>query len=155
MKLELSCCCTMTIKQWRTSQHCQKLDRVKLLKVLREAVVHSSADIITSDTSVSLFGGHELSRKLELVNHLQGVTGPSLDLPSSRDLFHTSCSRAKGLAACKPPCCVKYCTWGHKRDMIVWKLSHMKGTISQTKGKGCSKKVICMPTTTAGALAQV
>ncbi|KAG2125742.1 hypothetical protein DEU56DRAFT_563875 [Suillus clintonianus] len=56
--------------------HCERypkheLDRVKLLKELREVVVHASAEIITSDASLSPFGADELSRILELVNHLQ------------------------------------------------------------------------------------
>ncbi|KAG1816808.1 uncharacterized protein BJ212DRAFT_175916 [Suillus subaureus] len=56
--------------------HCERypkheLDRVKLLKELRAVVVHASAEIITSDTSLSPFGAVELSSILELVNHLQ------------------------------------------------------------------------------------
>ncbi|KAG1857680.1 hypothetical protein DFJ58DRAFT_324618 [Suillus subalutaceus] len=56
--------------------HCERypkheLDRVKLLKELRAVVVHASAEIITSDTSLSPFGADELSSILELVNHLQ------------------------------------------------------------------------------------
>ncbi|KAG1750422.1 uncharacterized protein EDB91DRAFT_1046022, partial [Suillus paluster] len=68
--------CALESQYW---MHCErypnhKLDRVKLLKELREVVVHASAEIITSDTSVSPFGADELSRILELVNHLQGAT---------------------------------------------------------------------------------
>ncbi|KAG1796973.1 uncharacterized protein HD556DRAFT_263485 [Suillus plorans] len=56
--------------------HCERypkheLNRVKLLKELREVVVHVSAEIITSDASLSPFGADELSKILELVNHLQ------------------------------------------------------------------------------------
>ncbi|KAG2125746.1 hypothetical protein DEU56DRAFT_743529, partial [Suillus clintonianus] len=60
--------------------HCERypkheLDRVKLLKELREVVVHASAELITSDdASLSPFSADELSRILELANHLQGAT---------------------------------------------------------------------------------
>jgi hypothetical protein len=58
--------------------HCErypkhKLDRVKLLKELRAVIVHASAEIITSDTSLSPFGADELSRILDLINHLQEI----------------------------------------------------------------------------------
>ncbi|KAG1798368.1 hypothetical protein EV424DRAFT_470327 [Suillus variegatus] len=67
--------------------HCERypkreLNRVKLLKELREVVVHASAEIITSDTSLSPFGADELSRILELVNHLQENVQES-DFPHS------------------------------------------------------------------------
>jgi len=55
--------------------HCErypnhKMDRVKLVKELRELVMHASAEIITSDSSLSPFDADELSRILELINHL-------------------------------------------------------------------------------------
>ncbi|KAG2112941.1 hypothetical protein BD769DRAFT_1491475 [Suillus cothurnatus] len=58
--------------------HCErypkhKLDQVKLLKELRAVIVHASAEIITSDTSLSPFGADELSRILDLINHLQEI----------------------------------------------------------------------------------
>ncbi|KAG0697076.1 hypothetical protein DFH29DRAFT_836251 [Suillus ampliporus] len=58
--------------------HCERypnhqMDRVKLLKEPREVVMHASAEIITSDMSLSPFDADELSRILELINHLQGV----------------------------------------------------------------------------------
>ncbi|KAG1737992.1 hypothetical protein EDB19DRAFT_1877527 [Suillus lakei] len=45
-----------------------------LLMELREIIVHASADVITSDKSLSPFGGEELSKILELINHLQETT---------------------------------------------------------------------------------
>ncbi|KAJ8586107.1 hypothetical protein M405DRAFT_377999 [Rhizopogon salebrosus TDB-379] len=55
--------------------HCERypnheLDRVKLVKELRELVMHASAEILTSDMSLSPFDADELSRILELINHL-------------------------------------------------------------------------------------
>ncbi|KAG1751741.1 hypothetical protein EDB19DRAFT_1197946 [Suillus lakei] len=65
--------CALESQYW---MHCERypkheLERVKLLKELREVVVYASAEIITSDPSLSPFGADELSRILELVNHLQ------------------------------------------------------------------------------------
>lgn len=56
--------------------HCEsypkhQMDRPKIIKELRELVMHASAEIITSDTSLSPFDGDELSRILELINHLK------------------------------------------------------------------------------------
>ncbi|KAG2133826.1 uncharacterized protein EDB93DRAFT_1173652 [Suillus bovinus] len=56
--------------------HCERypkhtLDRVQLLKELKVIVVHASAEIITSDISLSPFGADELTRILELLNQLQ------------------------------------------------------------------------------------
>ncbi|KAG2094834.1 uncharacterized protein F5147DRAFT_642204 [Suillus discolor] len=44
-----------------------------LLMELREIIVHAGADVITSEKSLSPFGGEELSKILELINHLQGA----------------------------------------------------------------------------------
>ncbi|KAG1753058.1 hypothetical protein EDD22DRAFT_808088 [Suillus occidentalis] len=57
--------------------HCEfypihKMDRLKIIKELRELVMHASAEIITSDMSLSPFDADELSRILELINHLKG-----------------------------------------------------------------------------------
>lgn len=41
---------------------------------LREIIVHASADVITSEKSLSPFGGEELSKILDLINHLQETT---------------------------------------------------------------------------------
>lgn len=66
------------------------MDRLKIIKELRELVMHASAgadrlkltvnsiwtrdpEIITSDMSLSPFDADELSRILELINHLKGV----------------------------------------------------------------------------------
>ncbi|KAG1838586.1 hypothetical protein DFJ58DRAFT_813794 [Suillus subalutaceus] len=56
--------------------HCEsypdhQMDRPKIIKELRELVMHASAEIITSDTSLSPFDGDELSKILELINHLK------------------------------------------------------------------------------------
>ncbi|KAJ8598064.1 hypothetical protein M405DRAFT_927825, partial [Rhizopogon salebrosus TDB-379] len=56
--------------------HCErypnhKLDRVKVIKELRELVIHASAEIITSDMSLSPFDADELSRILGLIDHLK------------------------------------------------------------------------------------
>lgn len=58
--------------------HCEfypihQMDRPKIIKELRELVIHASAEIITSDMSLSPFDADELSRILELINHLKGV----------------------------------------------------------------------------------
>lgn len=45
-----------------------------LLMELREIIVHASADVITSEKSLSPFGGEELSKILDLINHLQETT---------------------------------------------------------------------------------
>ncbi|KAG0699592.1 hypothetical protein DFH29DRAFT_39500 [Suillus ampliporus] len=91
--------------------HCErypnhKLDRIKLLNELREVVVHASAEIITSDTSLSPFGADELSRILELVNHLQEIVKDS-DLPHSTCVIarfmHYFC-RSKYYNFCGLPC---------------------------------------------------
>lgn len=47
------------------------MDRPKIIKELRALVMHASAEIITSDTSLSPFDGDELSKILELINHLK------------------------------------------------------------------------------------
>jgi len=70
-----------------------------LLMELRETVMHASAgqnasslqfdylahtsalDIITSDKSLSPFGGEELSKILDLISHLQGAENFSHTLP--------------------------------------------------------------------------
>lgn len=56
--------------------HCEfypihKMNRLKIIKELRELVIHASAEIITSDVSLSPFDADELSRILELINHLK------------------------------------------------------------------------------------
>ncbi|KAJ8598063.1 hypothetical protein M405DRAFT_855331 [Rhizopogon salebrosus TDB-379] len=56
--------------------HCErypnhKLDRVKVIKELRELVIHASAEIITSNMSLSPFDADELSRILGLIDHLK------------------------------------------------------------------------------------
>lgn len=47
------------------------MDRPKIIKELRGLAMHASAEIITSDMSLSPFDGDELSRILELINHLK------------------------------------------------------------------------------------
>ncbi|KIK45695.1 hypothetical protein CY34DRAFT_801318 [Suillus luteus UH-Slu-Lm8-n1] len=47
------------------------MNRLKIIKELRELVIHASAEIITSDMSLSPFDADELSRILELINHLK------------------------------------------------------------------------------------
>ncbi|KAG1853829.1 hypothetical protein C8R48DRAFT_722486 [Suillus tomentosus] len=56
--------------------HCEsypkhQMNRSKIVKELRGLVMHASAEIITSDTSLSPFDGDELSRILGLINHLK------------------------------------------------------------------------------------
>ncbi|KAG1790389.1 uncharacterized protein HD556DRAFT_1391458 [Suillus plorans] len=45
-----------------------------LLAELREIIVHASADVITSETSLSPFGGEDLSKILDLIDHLKETT---------------------------------------------------------------------------------
>ncbi|KAG1856754.1 hypothetical protein F4604DRAFT_1208624 [Suillus subluteus] len=73
--------------------HCElypnhQMDRVKLLKELREVVMHASAEIITSDTSLSPFDADELSRILELINHLR-------ENAEDNDFPHSTCVIAR------------------------------------------------------------
>lgn len=91
--------------------HCErypnhKMDRVKLLKELREVVMHASAEIITSDMSLSPFDADELSRILELINHLR-------ENAEENDFPHSTCIiarfmhyfyRAKFFNFCGLPC---------------------------------------------------
>jgi hypothetical protein len=82
------------------------MDRVKLLKELREVVMHASAEIITSDMSLSPFDADELSRILELINHLR-------ENAEDNDFPHSTCIiarfmhyfyRAKFFNFCGLPC---------------------------------------------------
>ncbi|KAG1767358.1 hypothetical protein EV702DRAFT_1036102 [Suillus placidus] len=91
--------------------HCERypkheFDRVKLLKELREVAVHASAEIITSDISLSPFGADELSRILELVSHLQ-ENAEEINFPHSTcviaKFMHYFC-RAKYYNFCGLPC---------------------------------------------------
>ncbi|KAG1724594.1 hypothetical protein EDB19DRAFT_296258 [Suillus lakei] len=73
--------------------HCErypnyKMDRVKLLRELREVVMHASAEIITTDMSSSPFDADELSRILELINHLQ-------ENAQENDFPHSTCIIAR------------------------------------------------------------
>ncbi|KAG2344644.1 hypothetical protein BDR05DRAFT_961554 [Suillus weaverae] len=91
--------------------HCERypnhqMDRVKLLKELREVVMHASAEIITSDMSLSPFDADELSRILELINHLR-------ENAEENDFPHSTCIiarfmhyfyRAKFFNFCGLPC---------------------------------------------------
>ncbi|KAG1732668.1 uncharacterized protein EDB91DRAFT_667312 [Suillus paluster] len=91
--------------------HCERypnhqMDRVKLLKELREVVMHASAEIITSDMSLSPFDADELSRILELINHLK-------ENAEENDFPHSTCIiarfmhyfyRAKFFNFCGLPC---------------------------------------------------
>ncbi|KAG1859074.1 hypothetical protein C8R48DRAFT_714446 [Suillus tomentosus] len=91
--------------------HCERypnhqMDRVKLLKELREVVMHASAEIITSDMSLSPFDADELSRILDLINHLQ-------ENAEEKDFPHSTCIiarfmqyfyRAKFFNFCGLPC---------------------------------------------------
>ncbi|KAG2127919.1 uncharacterized protein EDB93DRAFT_1269771 [Suillus bovinus] len=66
----------MTILHGVSRTHCEcypdhQMDRPKIIKELRELVVHAITETITSDTSLSPFDGDELSRILELINHLK------------------------------------------------------------------------------------
>ncbi|KAJ8586110.1 hypothetical protein M405DRAFT_377978 [Rhizopogon salebrosus TDB-379] len=63
--------------------HCERypnhrLDRVKLVKELRELVIQASAEMITTDISLSPFDTDELSRILELINHIQENAGDDI-----------------------------------------------------------------------------
>jgi len=87
-----------------------------LLMELRETVMHASAgqnasslqfdylahtsalDIITSDKSLSPFGGEELSKILDLISHLQGAQKFSHTLPRLDNLYTTE-TTSKG---CRP-----------------------------------------------------
>lgn len=91
--------------------HCERypkheLDRVKLLKELRAIVVHASAEIITSDASLSPFGADELSSILELVNNLQ-ESAREFDFPHSTCVIarfmHYFC-KSKYYNFCGLPC---------------------------------------------------
>ncbi|KAG2151069.1 uncharacterized protein EDB93DRAFT_318904 [Suillus bovinus] len=91
--------------------HCERYpnhqtDRVKLLKELREVVMHASAEIITSDMSLSPFDADELSKILELINHLR-------ENAEENDCPHSTCIiarfmhyfyRAKFFNFCGLPC---------------------------------------------------
>ncbi|KAG2117712.1 hypothetical protein DEU56DRAFT_158195 [Suillus clintonianus] len=68
--------------------HCERypnhqMDRVKLLKELRENVMYASAEILTSDMSLSPFDADELFKILELINHLQ-ENAEGNDFPHSK-----------------------------------------------------------------------
>ncbi|KAG1718507.1 uncharacterized protein EDB91DRAFT_1185149 [Suillus paluster] len=67
------------------------MDRPKMIKELRELVMHASAEIITSDMSLSPFDADELTRILELINHLQANT---LD-NDNNDFPHSTCVIAR------------------------------------------------------------
>ncbi|KAG2131676.1 hypothetical protein DEU56DRAFT_813819 [Suillus clintonianus] len=56
--------------------HCEyypihQINRPQIIKELRELVMHTSAEVITSDISLSPFDADELSRIMELINHLK------------------------------------------------------------------------------------
>ncbi|OAX36665.1 hypothetical protein K503DRAFT_285380 [Rhizopogon vinicolor AM-OR11-026] len=91
--------------------HCEhypnhRMDRKKLVKELRELVMHASAEIITSDTSLSPFDSNELSKIMELLGHLQ-------ENAADNDFLHSTCviarfmhyfCRAKFFNFCGLPC---------------------------------------------------
>ncbi|KAG2128967.1 hypothetical protein DEU56DRAFT_915289 [Suillus clintonianus] len=61
-----------------TTQHCELYPSAKLphtlkLKELKELVVHASAEIITTDLSLSPFDGDELSNILSLIDRVEGA----------------------------------------------------------------------------------
>ncbi|KAG1751712.1 hypothetical protein EDB19DRAFT_1197425 [Suillus lakei] len=100
--------CALESQYWT---HCERypkheLDRVKLLKELREVVVHAIAEIITSDTSLSPFGADELSRILDLINHLE-ENARETNFPHSTcviaRIMHYFC-KAKYFNFCGLPC---------------------------------------------------
>ncbi|KAG1740684.1 hypothetical protein EDB19DRAFT_1708426, partial [Suillus lakei] len=82
------------------------MDRVELLKELREEVMHASADVITSDMSLSPFDADQLSRILELINHLR-ENAEGNDFPHSICIiarFMNYFYRAKFFNFCGLPC---------------------------------------------------
>ncbi|KAG2138067.1 uncharacterized protein EDB93DRAFT_1253450 [Suillus bovinus] len=65
-------------------QHCElypsdKLPGLQLLKELKEVVVYASAEIITTDLSLSPFDGDELSKILDLTDRFEGKQRPGRD----------------------------------------------------------------------------
>ncbi|KAJ8598069.1 hypothetical protein M405DRAFT_802979 [Rhizopogon salebrosus TDB-379] len=93
--------------------HCErypnhKMNRVELVKELRELVMHASAEIITSDSSLSPFDADELSRILELISHLQENAGDDIS-PHPHSIFVIArfmqyFARAKFFNFCGLPC---------------------------------------------------
>ncbi|KAG2124035.1 hypothetical protein DEU56DRAFT_828313, partial [Suillus clintonianus] len=77
-----------------------------LLMELREIIVHASADVITSDKSLSPFGGEELSKILDLINHLQETTSSECRPYSMCVIarFMQYFARAKFFNFCGQPC---------------------------------------------------
>ncbi|KAG1893726.1 uncharacterized protein F5891DRAFT_1065336 [Suillus fuscotomentosus] len=77
-----------------------------LLAELREIIVHASADVITSETSLSPFGGEDLSKILDLIDHLKETTskecGPYSICVIAR--FMRYFARAKFLNFCGQSC---------------------------------------------------
>ncbi|OJA17074.1 hypothetical protein AZE42_09252 [Rhizopogon vesiculosus] len=92
--------------------HCErypnhKLDRVNLIKELRAVVMYTSAEVITSDTSLSPFDAAELSSILELMNHLQVNAEDNDDFPHPTCViarFMNYFSRARFFNFCGLPC---------------------------------------------------
>ncbi|KAG2048582.1 hypothetical protein BDR06DRAFT_920295 [Suillus hirtellus] len=92
--------------------HCEsypkhKMNRLKIVKELRGLVMHASAEIITSDTSLSPFDGDELSRILGLINHLKENALDDDDDPHSTCViarFMHYFYRAKYFNFCGLPC---------------------------------------------------
>ncbi|KAG1791095.1 uncharacterized protein HD556DRAFT_1387483 [Suillus plorans] len=92
--------------------HCEsypkhRMDREKIIKELRGLVMHASAEIITSDMSSSPFDGDELSRILELINHLKENALDDDDDPHSTCIiarFMHYFYRAKFFNFCGLPC---------------------------------------------------
>ncbi|KAG1806416.1 uncharacterized protein HD556DRAFT_1225134 [Suillus plorans] len=75
-------------------QHCElypsdKLPGAQLLKELKEVVVHASAEIITTDLSLSPFDGDELSKILDLIDRFEGKRNIIFQpfFPSGDDCF--------------------------------------------------------------------
>ncbi|KAG1750566.1 uncharacterized protein EDB91DRAFT_697109 [Suillus paluster] len=71
-----------------------------------EIIVHASADVITSDKSLSPFGGEELSKILELINHLHETTSTECRPYSICVIarFMQYFARAKFFNFCGQPC---------------------------------------------------
>lgn len=92
--------------------HCEsypkhQMNRPEIIKELRQLVMHASAEIITSDTSLSPFDGDELSRILELINHLKENALDSDNDPHSTCViarFMHYFYRAKFFNFCGLPC---------------------------------------------------
>ncbi|OAX38259.1 hypothetical protein K503DRAFT_718438 [Rhizopogon vinicolor AM-OR11-026] len=91
--------------------HCERypnheLERVKLLKELRELVIYASAEIITSDASLSPFDAGELKSILELISHLDVNVNDNNSLHSNCVVarFMQYFSRSKFFNFCGLPC---------------------------------------------------